>query len=85
MKHMYYCFCVFWTFAIYWRFWLKFDDCDINLMIYHICVAGFINILAFWAYYEARYRDPGKISWSHFREKRLLDDQKNYEKWKKVE
>ena len=29
MKHMYYLGCVFWTVAIYWRFWLRFEDCDI--------------------------------------------------------
>lgn len=54
-------------------------------MFYHILAAGFINLMAFWSYYEARYRDPGKISWHHFREKRLLDDIKNKEKWQLVE
>lgn len=85
VAYAYYFGCIFYTFAIYWLFWLRYDDCNYYELAYHISIAGAINLMAFWSYYTAYSGDPGLIKWEHFRERKLLMDTKNKEKWRKVE
>lgn len=52
---------VYWTFLIYYRFWLKFEDCDYTRMFTNIFIAFMINNFIFWSYYCMMTSDPGLI------------------------
>jgi len=72
---------VYFTPLIYWRFWLRFDDCDYYKLVMHMFIAFMINNMVLWSYYCCYTSDPGLIHWHAFRDRLAREDVVSYKRW----
>ena len=72
---------VYFTPLIYWRFWLRADDCDYYWLALNMFIAFMINNMVLWSYYTCFTSDPGRLPWSAFRDKFAREDVVSYKRW----